>query len=77
VQFLNSKLVDFINQFTSEDKYWTQFLITQIEDPYRLIYRMPEKNIIKTNQIEDFISTNLPKTSKPNWLMDTNKASNK
>ena len=34
---------------------------------------MPEKNIVKTNQIIDFIATNLPKTLKPDWLLDTNK----
>ena len=72
---LNKELVEFINNFVSKDKYWTQFLITQIEDPYRLIYRMPEKNIVKTNQIEKFIKVNLPKTIKPDWLMDTNKTS--
>lgn len=72
---LNKNLVDFINDFTSRDKYWTQFLITQLEDPYRLIYRMPEKNIVKTNQIDKFILSNLPKTTKPDWLMDTAKTS--
>lgn len=73
---LNKSLVNFISQFTGDDKYLTQFLITQLEDPYRLIYRMPEKNIVKTKQIEDFISQNLPKTSKPEWLLDTEKTTN-
>lgn len=72
---LNSNLVKFISDYTGKDKYWTQFLITQVEDPYRLIYRMPEKNIKKTNQIDEFISSNLKKTPKPDWLLDTNKAS--
>ena len=72
---LNENLIDFIKKFTSKDKYWTQFLITQLEDPYRLIYRMPEKNLKKTNQITEFIKNNLPKTSKPDWLLDTSKAS--
>lgn len=73
---LNDNLVNFISKFTNKDKYLTQFLITQIEDPYRLIYRMPEKNIVKTKQIENFIHTYLPKTSKPDWLLDTDKTSN-
>jgi len=73
---LNLDLVEFIEKFTSGNKYWTQFLITQLEDPYRLIYRMPEKNLIKTNQINEFIKTNLPKTSKPDWLLDTKETSN-
>lgn len=71
---LNDNLVDFIFKFANEDKYLTQFLITQLEDPYRLVYRMPEKNIVKTKQIEDFISFNLHKTAKPDWLLDTEKA---
>lgn len=70
---LNDVLVDFISKFANRDKYLTQFLITQLEDPYRLIYRMPEKNIVKTKQIENFISQNLPKTNKPDWLLDTHK----
>lgn len=70
---LNNTLVDFITQFAAGDKYLTQFLITQLEDPYRLVYRMPEKNIVKTKQIENFISHNLPKTPKPDWLLNTDK----
>ena len=73
---LNEVLVNFISQFAGGDKYLSQFLITQLEDPYRLIYRMPEKNIVKTKQIEYFISQNLPKTSKPDWLLDTDKITN-
>ena len=73
---LNNNLVDFINKFTGGDKYLTQFLITQLEDPYRLVYRMPEKNIVKTKQIENYIYQNLPKTPKPDWLLDTDKAIN-
>ena len=48
---LGKDLVEFIWNFTDGDMYWTQFLITQIEDPYRLIYRMCEKNIDKTDKI--------------------------
>lgn len=73
---LNNILVDFISEFTGDNKYLTQFLITQLEDPYRLVYRMPEKNIIKTKQIENFIYQYLPKTSKPDWLLDTDKTIN-
>lgn len=72
---LNYDLTEFIHKFTSENKYWTQFLITQLEDPYRLVYRMPEKNLKKTDHINQFIKTNLPMTAKPDWLLDTKKAS--
>lgn len=73
---LNINLVKFIHKFAGGDKYPIQFLITQLEDPYRLVYRMPEKNITKTKQIENFIHQNLPNTSKPDWLLDTEKTKN-
>lgn len=73
---LNKALVDFIVKFAENDKYLIQFLITQLEDPYRLVYRMPEKNIIKTKQIENFIYQNLRKTPKPDWLLNTSKTTN-
>ena len=72
---LGKDLVEFIWNFTDGDMYWTQFLITQIEDPYRLIYRMCEKNIDKTDKIIDFIKKNIhiKKSLFPTWLLDTNK----
>lgn len=73
---LNKNLVKFIQSFTNGDIYWTQFLITQLEDPYRLIYRMCEKNITKTKKITDFIKKNINKKSLPSWLLDVNKTMN-
>lgn len=73
---LNKDLVEFISNFTNHDIYWTQFLITQLEDPYRLIYRMCEKNITKTNKITDFIKKNIHSNKYPSWLLDTNKTMN-
>ena len=76
---LNKDLVEFIKNFTNRDNYWTQFLITQLEDPYRLIYRMCEKNITKTEKIINFIKTNIKtnqsstKSVYPTWLLDPNK----
>lgn len=72
---LNKNLVDFIVKFTNGDRYWTQFLITQLEDPYRIIYRMCEKNITKTEKIADFIRKNINKDKKylPSWLLDADK----
>ena len=72
---LNKDLVEFIFNFTNGDIYWTQFLITQLEDPYRLIYRMCEKNITKTEKITHFIKKNIHtnKTVKPSWLLDASK----
>jgi hypothetical protein len=73
---LNSNIIDFIKKNTSNNLYWTQFLITQLEDPYRLIYRMPEKNIIKTEKIIEFIYNYIDKSNKPSWLLDTKKTNN-
>jgi hypothetical protein len=70
---LNSNLIKFIEKFTDSNKYWTQFLITQLEDPYRLVYRMVDKNIKKTELINNFISKYI-KGSNNYWLIDTKKA---
>lgn len=70
---LNKKLVEFINDYAKGDIYHTQFLITQMEDPYRLVYRMGDKNIKKTEKICEFIDKNLPHSTKPSWLLDTGK----
>jgi len=67
---LNKYIVQFIKNFTSNNIYWTQFLITQLEDPYRLIYRMGEKNIKKTLKINSFINNNIKKKIKPTWLLN-------
>lgn len=73
---LNKDLVQFIHDFVNGDIYQTQFLITMMEDPYRLVYRMGEKNIKKTEKILDFINKNFPKSkSHPSWLVDTDKIS--
>jgi hypothetical protein len=70
---LNKDLVEFIWNYTNGNIYWTQFLITQLEDPFRLIYRMCEKNITKTEKIRDFIKKNINsnKNDYPSWLLDT------
>ena len=70
---LNKDLVEFIFNFTNGDIYWTQFLITQLEDPFRLIYRMCEKNITKTEKITDFIKKNIHRNKYPSWLLDASK----
>ena len=70
---LNDNLVEFIDNFADRDKKITQFLITHIQDPFRLLYRLPEKNIPKTIKIKNFIRTELGETKMPSWLMDTDK----
>ena len=68
---LNDDLIDFIHKFSKDDKI-AQFLVIHIEDPFRLLYRLPEKNIPKTNKIKDFIKKELHGQQIPTWLMDTN-----
>lgn len=73
---LNKNLVEFIWNFTKKNAIWTQFIITQLEDPYRLIYRMCEKNIVKTDKIIDYIKKNLHINKLPSWLLDSKKTMN-
>jgi hypothetical protein len=75
---LSDDLIYFINTFTEGDSKLSQFLVIHLQDPYRLLYRFPEKNVPKTKKIKKFIKSELPGTSKrdmPSWLMETSKLS--
>lgn len=72
---LNEDIVNFIKSFSKKDTNIAQFLVIHMEDPYRLLYRLPEKNIPKTDKIKDFIKKELPGSKMPSWLMDTDKIS--
>ena len=72
---INSDLFNFIDKFTNHSMYLNQFLVTQLEDPYRLIYRLPEKNLTKTYDIINFIQKELPGSKIPSWLVDTKQIS--
>jgi len=67
---INCDLFEFINKFTNRSMYLDQFFVTQLEDPYRLIYRLPEKNLAKTSSIINFIHKELPGLNTPSWLLD-------
>ena len=67
---LSDELVKFIDKFKKFDKNLPQFLIIHIEDPFRILYRLPEKNIKKTDKIKKFIETYIDKT-KQSWLFDS------
>jgi hypothetical protein len=69
---LTPELISFINKFTRGDKSLSQFLITHLQDPYRLLYRLPEKNIPKTNKISNFIKSEITK-AKQSWLIQPSK----
>lgn len=67
---LNDDLIKFIKTFDDFDKNMPQFLATQIEDPFRILYRLPEKNIKKNDKIKDFIKTYITKEPQT-WLFDS------
>ena len=66
---LNKNIVEYIHKFSHNiDK--EQFLITQIQEPNRIFYRLLEKNIPKTEKIVAFLKKyDLP--SDHSWLLDT------
>jgi hypothetical protein len=67
---LSNDMINLIKKYEKEDKNLPQFLITQIKDPFRIIYRLPEKNIPKTKKISSFLdSANINKNT--DWLFDS------
>jgi len=66
---LNKNIVEYIHKFSHNlDK--EQFLITQIQEPNRIFYRLLEKNIPKADKIVAFLKKyDLP--SDHSWLLDT------
>jgi len=66
---LNKNIVEYIHKFSHNlDK--EQFLITQIQEPNRIFYRLLEKNIPKTEKIISFLKKyDLP--SEHSWLLNT------
>ena len=67
---LNDDLIKFIKTFDDFDKNMPQFLATHIEDPFRILYRLPEKNIKKNDKIKDFIKTYITKEPQT-WLFES------
>jgi len=71
----SEELLKFIDEFAKKDKSISQFLIIHLQDPFRMLYRLPEKNIPKTEKIKKFIREDIKGSKLPNWLMDTEKIS--
>jgi hypothetical protein len=67
---LSDELVKFIQKYDDFDKNLPQFLIIHIEDPYRILYRLPEKNMKKNDKIKKFIEDYINKT-RQSWLFDS------
>jgi len=67
---INYELVDFIEKYKDENNNLPQFFITHLIDTFRLLYRLPEKNIPKTNKIKKFLKDEL-NIKKVAWLFDS------
>jgi hypothetical protein len=67
---LNDDIVKFIKTFAEYDKNLPQFLATHIEDPFRILYRLIEKNIKKNDNIKKFLNDEL-NINNQNWLFDS------
>jgi hypothetical protein len=67
---LNDEIIKFIKPFEDFDKNLPQFLATHIEDPFRILYRLVEKNIKKNDKIREFLKTELNYT-REEWLFDS------
>ena len=68
---LNNDLLSFINKYDDFDKNFPQFLITHLEDPYRMLFRLVDKNIKKSEKIKSFIRTEMNDNSHQTWLFDS------
>ena len=68
---LGDPIVKFIKNFTKPDLNLAQMLCTHIEDPYRILYRLPEKNIPKIEKIKSFIFKTLEIKEIPKWLINS------
>lgn len=68
---LSKELVDIAKIFKKYDNNLPQFLITHIKDAFRILYRLPEKNLIKTDKIKSFLENDLH-CKNNDWILDTN-----
>ena len=71
---LNDDIIEFIKTFAEYDKNLPQFLATHIEDPFRILYRLIEKNIKKNDNIKKFLKDELNNSrviNNHNWLFDS------
>lgn len=67
---LNDDLLNFIKKYDKYDKNLPQFFITHIKDPFRLLYRLPEKNIPKTQKIISFLEKIFNDMRFIEWLIE-------
>lgn len=66
---LNDELLNFLKKYEKYDVNLVQFFVTHISDLFRLLYRLPEKNIPKTKKIQKFIKDTFDKKNT-SWLFN-------
>jgi hypothetical protein len=74
---LSPQLIDFIINFAKDDVNLQQFLITHIQEPHRIFFRLVEKNIPKVNKITLFLNENKLIDKTPTWIFDSKLIYNK
>jgi hypothetical protein len=67
---INDELINYLKVYKKYDENLPQFLVTQLQDPWRLLYRLPEKNIHKTQKILSFLNNTFPNKTNVDWLLD-------
>jgi hypothetical protein len=67
---INAELLNFIQKYEKFDKNLPQFFITHMKDPFRLLYRLPEKNIPKTKKIINFLEKIYDDMRFIDWLIE-------
>lgn len=72
----NDKLLKFIDKYKKYDPNIKQFLITHLKTPFRMIYRLIEKNIPKTRKIQKLIDDLYHPGKKIDWLFDADLVEN-
>lgn len=68
---LNGDMIKFILKYKKYNVNLPQFLITHTQDLTRMILRLIEKNIPKTEKINNFLINVIKYKKKPQWLIDT------
>lgn len=67
---LKGNIIKFIKDFSKKNINLEQFLITQIQEPNRLFYRLLEKNIPKVDKIINFFQNHSIQYKKLSWLLN-------
>lgn len=73
---LKGNIIKFIKDFTKKNIDLEQFLMTQIQEPNRLFYRLLEKNIPKVDKIINFFNNHKIQYKKLTWLLNTQNITN-